>query len=78
LLTHLEKTPLASVQTEVAATTGRVAQAIERAAKLLEPETRTIALESATLRTPGDVDAWLARQRDTLLNAIKQSPVLIK
>lgn len=78
LLTHLEKRPLASVQTEVAAITGRVSQAIEGAAKLLEPETRTIAVESATLRTPADVDEWLARQRNTLLDAIKRGPVLIK
>jgi hypothetical protein len=78
LLEHLERRPLASLQTEVAAIAGRVAQAIERAARLLEPETRTIALESATLRTPSDVDAWVGRQRDTLLDAIKQGPVLIK
>jgi hypothetical protein len=78
LLAHLEKRPLASLQTEVAAIAGRVSQAIERAAKLLEPETRTVTLESATLRTPSDVDAWLGRQRDTLLSAIKQGSLLIK
>lgn len=78
LLTHLEKRPLASLQTEVAAIAGRAPQAIERAAKLLEPETRMIALESTTLRTEGDVDLWLGRQRDTLLDAIKRGPVLIK
>jgi len=78
LVAHLEKRPLASLQTELAAIAGRVAQAIERAAKLLEPQTRTVTLESATLRTPSDVDAWLARQRDALLDAIKLGPVLIK
>jgi hypothetical protein len=78
LLAHLDKLPLASLQTEVAAIAGRVAQAIERAAKRLEPKTRTITLESATLRTPSDVDEWVGRQRDTLLDAINQGPVLIK
>jgi hypothetical protein len=78
LLAHLEKRPLASLQTELAAIAGRAAQAIERAAKLLEPKTRTLALESATVRTPADVEAWVGRQRDRLLDAIKQGPVLIK
>jgi hypothetical protein len=77
LLAHLEKRPLASVQTELAAIAGRAAQAVERAAKLLEPKSRPISLESATLRTAAEIDGWLARQRATLLDAIKSGPVLI-
>jgi hypothetical protein len=77
LLNHLEKRPLASVQTELAAISGRVSQAVERAAKRAEPKTRAIVLESATLHTSADVDSWLARQRTTLLDAIKTGPVLI-
>ncbi len=77
LLQHLEARPLAAVRTEVAAITGRTQQAIERAAKLLEPKTTVIALDHATLHTEPEVDAWLGRQRIKLVEAVKKGPVLV-
>jgi len=57
---------------------GRVQQAIERAAKLLEPKVRLVAVERTTLRSPLDVEQWLARQKATLLAAVTDGPVLIQ
>jgi hypothetical protein len=77
LLQHLEARPLATVRTEIAAIAGRTQQAIERAAKLLEPKTTVIVLDHTTLHTEPEVDAWLARQRIKLVEAVKKGPVLI-
>ena len=56
---------------------GRVQQAIERAAKLLEPKVQTVSLERSTLRSEQEVDAWLGRQKSRLLEGLKQGPVLV-
>jgi hypothetical protein len=65
------------VQTEIDAIAARVAQAIERAAKLLLPKVQTISLERATLRDAAEVEAWIERQKRTLLEAIANGPVLV-
>ena len=57
---------------------GRVQQAIERAAKLLEPKVRSVAIERATLRNEEDVNQRLTRQKTALLQALKEGPVLIQ
>ena len=55
-----------------------IARAIERAAKLLEPKVRSVAIERTTLRNEKDVNEWLARQKTALLQALKDGPVLIQ
>ena len=77
LVGHLDQTPLSRVQAEIDAIPGRGAQAIERAAKLLEPEVQTIALERSTLRDAAEVEAWTERQKKTLLDAVANAPVLV-
>ena len=77
LVSHLDQNPLSSVQTEIDAIPGRVAQAIERAAKLLEPKVQTIALERSTLRDAAEVEAWTERQKKTLIDAVANGPVLV-
>ena len=74
---HLDQTPLSSAQAEIDAISGRVSQAIERAAKLLEPKVQTIALERSTLRDTAEVEAWTERQKKTLLDAVANGPVLV-
>lgn len=76
LLAQLDRRPLTAANTEIDAVSGRMAQAIERAAKLLEPKVRTVAIERATLRSPQDVELWLERQRILLLAEIGKGPVL--
>lgn len=77
LINHLARTPLSNAQAEIDAIPGRVAQAIERAAKLLEPKVQTIVLERSTLRDAAEVEAWAERQRTTLLDAVANGPVLV-
>jgi len=77
LLASLDARPLAAREAEADAVRGRVARALELAARLLEPKVRTIALERATLRSEQEVRDWLARQEKRLLDAVKQGPVLI-
>lgn len=77
LCRHLDARPLRVALAERDAIPGRVQQAIERAAKLLEPKVQTISLERSTLRTEQDIDAWLGRQKTKLLEGLKQGPVLV-
>ena len=73
----LDQTPLSSAQAEIDAIPGRVAQAIERAAKVLEPKVQTIALDRRTLRDAAEVEAWSERQKKVLLAAVANGPVLV-
>ena len=77
LVAHVDQMPLSSAQAEIDAIPGRVARAIERAAKLLEPKVQTIALERSTLRDAAEVEAWTERQKVTLLDAVAKGPVLV-
>jgi hypothetical protein len=76
LASALDTNSLSSRRAEVDAVPGRVQKALEQAAKLLEPKVRAISIERSTLTTEADVDAWLDRQKKTLLAAIKDGPVL--
>lgn len=73
----LDHKPLSSAQAEIDAIAGRVNQAIERAARLLEPKVQTVTLERATLRDVAEVDAWIDRQKTTLLEKLANGPVLV-
>jgi hypothetical protein len=77
LLATLDARPLPARQAEADAVRGRLARALEMAAKLLEPKVRTIRLERATLCSEGEVRQWLARQEKLLLEAVEQGPVLV-
>ena len=74
----LERTPLGSIQAECAAIAGRVAKAIESAARLLEPKVQMVTVERSTLRDAIEVEAWLGRQKAMLLARIADGPVLVK
>ena len=77
LLASLDNRPLAARDAEIDAVVGRAQKALELAAKFLEPKLRPVTVERATLRNPDDVRQWLGRQEKTLLEAVKQGPVLI-
>lgn len=78
LLEFLDLRSIAAARTEIDAIPGRVAQAIERAARQLEPKIRSITIERSTLRSPQDIEQWLERQKTLLLTAIGDGPVLIQ
>jgi hypothetical protein len=73
----LDRKPPAGIQAEIDAIAGRVNQAIERAARLLEPKVQTVTLERSTLRDAAEVEAWIERQKATLLSKIATGPVLV-
>lgn len=79
LVVYLDQAPLASLRTDLDAIPGRVARAIEEAARRqVGPELQSLKVESATLRTEDDVTQWVTRLRDRLIAALRQGPVLIK
>lgn len=78
LIESLDRQPPSTLRAEIDAISGRVARAIERAAKLLEPKVRAITIERSTLRSPQDVEKWLERQKALLLAALAEGPVLIQ
>jgi len=75
---HLDGRPLKVALAERDAIAGRVQQAIERSAKLLEPKVRAVPLERSTLHNEQEVDAWLTRQRERLVAALAAGPILIQ
>ena len=77
LVAHLDQKPLSNIQAEIDAIAGRVALAIERAARPLEPKVQTITLERSTLRDTAEVEAWVQRQAATLIEAVRHGPVLV-
>lgn len=74
---HLDQKPLSSIQAEIDAIAGRVALAIERAARLLDPKVQTVTLERRTLCDAAEVEAWVERQKTKLIDAVRQGPVLV-
>jgi hypothetical protein len=77
LASHLNQKPLSSIQDEIDAIAGRIALAIEGAARLLEPKVQTVTLERSTLRDAAEVEAWAERQKATLIEAVRKGPVLV-
>jgi hypothetical protein len=77
LLAALDHSTFSARRAETDAVPGRVQRALEVAARMLDPKVRSVTLERATLRSEGDVQAWLKRQETTLLGAVKQGPVLV-
>jgi hypothetical protein len=77
LLSALDSRSIAARNAEIDAVPGRVQKALEKAARLLEPKVRSVSIERSTLATAADVEAWVERQKKTLIEAIKDGPVLV-
>jgi len=77
LLATLDATPLPAWKDKIDALTSRFANAAMRAAKLLEPKTQQVRLTSGTLKTPGEVKAWIAAQEKVLLAKVAEGPVIV-
>ena len=77
ILSALDKRSLSARQADLDAVDSRVQKAIEQAAHLLVPKIRRVSVISATLHTEKDVDTWLQEQRKKLIEAVKDSPILI-
>lgn len=55
----------------------RFARALEEAAKLATPEAVRIALPGAIIKTPDELDQWLAGVRQQVVDKLKDGPVIL-
>jgi hypothetical protein len=78
ILGALDAQNLATRKAEADAVPGRVANALQAAAILLEPQVRPIAVEKALLKTADDVRQWTERQQKALLTAVEKGPVQVQ
>ena len=78
VLESLERISLDGWRTRIAALPSLFAQARAEADKLVEPEVRHVKLESPTLRTAEDVDAWVRKTEQDLLKQVEQGPIVIR
>src|SRR5262249_17355057 len=77
LLCSLDSFDLARWRMLLEAIPQRFANALQEAARLLEPKATTVRLPSATLRSETDVDAWLNKTGTALKQKVKTGPVII-
>ena len=77
VLTTLEKTPLGGWQDQRDALPTRFDKARMEAARRLEPKAVSMRVPAATLRNEEDVDLWLDVVRDTIVQRLKDGPVII-
>ncbi len=77
LLAALDKRPLDQWATLRDALAQRFANALTKAAKLLEPKALRVDLPTGTLRTQEDVEKWLSAARDRIMTQLKDGPVIV-
>ena len=78
LADSLDHKPLGQWQAEIRGIADLQVSAAQKAAQVSAPQTQRAAIERGTVvRTEGEVDAWLARQRATLVAAVAGGPVVI-
>jgi hypothetical protein len=77
LIGELTARPLASRPERIEALPTRFAQALERAARLLEPSVHSVKLSSGTLRTDKDIAAWLQQVERRLLEELSKGPIVV-
>ena len=77
LLQALERRDLNGWDELAAALPTRFAGARSAAARALEPKAQTVSLRSDTLRTKGDLKAWLVETETDLLRRLEDGPVVI-
>ena len=77
VLESLQRIPLDAWRTRTAALPQLFVEARIHADKQVEPKTRHVKLGSATLRTPGEVEDWVAKTERELLEQIEQGPIVV-
>jgi len=77
VLESLERISLESWRTRTAALPQLFAEARIQADKLVEPKIHHVKLGSATLHTPEEVEAWIEKTEQELLEQLKQGPVVV-
>jgi hypothetical protein len=78
LAESLDRRPLGQWQAEIRGVAELQVNAAQKAAQLSAPQTQRTMIERGTVvRSEPEVDAWLARQRTTLMAAVVRGPVVI-
>jgi hypothetical protein len=77
LLEALDAIPLSGWQDRISLVPSRRDQARQRAAKQLEPESVTVAPPSAILKSPAELDAYLASLRERVLPYLEANKTVI-
>lgn len=77
ILTSLQALPLAEWHHRTDALPQRFQKARLEAAKLTEPDAKPISLPRATLRSSGEIEAWLSEAKTVLEAALKNGPIVI-
>ena len=77
VLESLERISLDAWRTRTAALPQLFAEARIQSDKLIEPKTQHVKLGSVTLRTPEEVNAWVAKTEQELLEHLTQGPVVV-
>jgi hypothetical protein len=78
LAKSLDSRPLGLWQAEIRGVPEAQVRAAQKAAQLSAPQTQRAMIERGTIvRTEEEVDAWLARQRATLVAAVSRGPAVI-
>lgn len=78
LADSLDRKPLGQWQAEIRGVADLRVSAAQKAAQVSAPQTQRAMIERGTVvSSEGEVDAWLARQRATLVAAVKRGPVVI-
>lgn len=78
ILDTLERFAIPSLKDRIAAMPSRFDGILLEAAKLNEPTAHRVVLPNATLKTPEEVDQWLSSARETLTEALKKGPVIVR
>ncbi|MCX5861746.1 MAG: BREX system P-loop protein BrxC [Deltaproteobacteria bacterium] len=77
LIKTLDDHPIHVWYDRIDALPARFGRLRESAAKLLEPETQVVELPHDTLRTTEDVEAWVEKVKQKLMEQIRKGPIIV-
>jgi hypothetical protein len=78
ILVALDARNLTARKAESDAVSGRVSNALNAAAILLEPKVKGVSVEKAILKSADDVKQWSERQQKALLEAVEKGPIQVQ
>lgn len=78
VLSTVEQLSLSSFADRVAALGSRFDAVLVAAAELMEPKAQFVKLPGGTIKSDKDIDAWLQDARQTIAEALKKGPVILR
>ena len=77
ILAALHRSSLADRHNLLDAAPQRFARALDEASRLLEPKAQRVTLTGATVHNSTELDQWLARTRELVVEKLKDGPVIL-